>query len=171
MGSAACGVQGSFAEEPQVTSKVFIALRVPADPARTFLAFTQEISLWWQPDPLFRITPQGDGRLEFEPGPQGRLITRFDDGTLFEIGHICAWEPGKRLVFTWRHASFAPDQSTEVEVRFEAVGDETRVSIEHRAWDTIPRAHVARHGFPEHATLARVADWWRRSLAALRALD
>ena len=59
-------------------------------------------------------------------------------------------------MFTWRPASFSPEQSTEVEVLFEAVGKETRVSIEHRAWDTIPQKHVARHGFPEHATLARV---------------
>jgi hypothetical protein len=57
-----------------------------------------------------------------------------------------------------------------VEVGFEAVGDETRVSIEHRAWDTIPRRHVARHGFPEEATLQRCSDWWRSSLYALRTL-
>jgi len=54
-------------------------------------------------------------------------------------------------------------------VTFEAVEDETRVSIEHRAWDTIPRRHAARHGFPEHATLQRAADWWRASLYSLRA--
>jgi hypothetical protein len=35
-------------------------------------------------------------------------------------------------------------------------------------WDTIPRRHVARHGFPEQITLQRVAAWWRRSLSALR---
>jgi uncharacterized protein YndB with AHSA1/START domain len=150
-----------------MTSKVFIALRVPATPARTFDAFTSEISLWWQPDPLFRITPRGDGALEFEPGVGGRLVSRFDDGEMFEIGRISVWEPGKRLVFGWRQASFSPEQSTEVEVRFEAVGDETRVSIEHRAWDTIPQRHAARHGFPEQITLQRVSDWWRRSLGAL----
>jgi uncharacterized protein YndB with AHSA1/START domain len=152
-----------------MTSKVFIAMRVPASPARTFDAFTSEIALWWQPDPLFRITPRGDGVLEFEPCAGGRLVSRFDDGEMFEIGRISVWEPGKRLVFGWRQASFSPEQSTEVEVRFEAVGDETRVSIEHRAWDTIPRRHAARHGFPERITLQRVSDWWRRSLGALRA--
>jgi hypothetical protein len=47
------------------------------------------------------------------------------------------------------------------------VGDETRVSIEHRAWDTIPQNHVARHGFPEAVTLQKAADWWRASLARL----
>jgi uncharacterized protein YndB with AHSA1/START domain len=150
------------------TSKVYLAIRVPVDPARAFEAFTREIAAWWRPSGLFRITRRGDGRLAFEPGTGGRLYTTFDDGAEFEIGRISVWEPGHRLVFAWRQANFAPEQSTEVEVCFEAVGDETRVSIEHRAWDTLPRTHAARHGFPERATLARAADWWRASLAAFR---
>jgi uncharacterized protein YndB with AHSA1/START domain len=140
---------------------------VPVGPAQAFNAFTEEIASWWRPDPLFRITADGDGRLAFEPGVGGRLITRLDNGAVFEIGRVAVWEPGQRLVFSWRQASFSPDQSTEVEVRFEAVGDETRISIEHRAWDTIPTGHVARHGFPETITLQRVADWWRGSLRQL----
>jgi uncharacterized protein YndB with AHSA1/START domain len=152
-----------------MTSRVFVALRVPDSPARAFEAFTREIASWWRPDPLFQITPHGDGELAFEPGAGGRLVTRLSNGATFEIGRICVWEPGKRLVFAWRQASFAAEQSTEVEVLFEPVGEETRVSIEHRAWDTIPRRHAARHGFPEQVTLQRVADWWRASLATLRA--
>lgn len=152
-----------------MTSKVFIAMRVPADPMRTFAVFTEEIALWWQPSGLFRIGAEGDGRLAFEPGVGGRLYTSFDDGSNFEIGRVSVWEPGRRLVFAWRQASFSPEQSTEVTVSFEAVGDETRVSIEHRAWDSIPQKHAARHGFPEHVTLQRAADWWRGSLEGLRA--
>ena len=152
-----------------MTSKVFLALRVPADPMRTFEVFTQEIALWWQPSGLFQVSATaGDGRLAFEPGVGGQLYTTFDDGSTFEIGRVSVWEPGKRLVFAWRQANFSPEQSTEVEVTFEAVENETRVSIEHRAWDTIPRRHAARHGFPEHATLQRAADWWRASLHSLR---
>jgi len=151
-----------------MTSKAFLALRVPADPARAFEAFTQEIASWWRPDRLFQITPEGDGELRFEPGVDGRLVTQLSNGETFEIGRISVWEPGKRLVFVWRQASFPPEHSTEVEVLFEPAGEETRVSIEHRAWDTIPQRHVARHGFPERVTLQRVADWWRASLWALR---
>ncbi len=150
-----------------MTSSVYVSMRVPASPERAFEVFTQEIALWWQPNGLFAITPAGDGRLAFEPGVGGRLFTTFSNGREYEIGRISAWEPGTRLVFTWRPSSFTPEQSTEVEVLFQAVGRETRVSIEHRAWDTIPQRHVARHGFPEHATLQRAADWWRVSLAAL----
>jgi uncharacterized protein YndB with AHSA1/START domain len=150
-----------------MTSKVLVALRVPADPLHTFEVFTREIGLWWQADTLFQITPQGDGQLAFDPGVGGRLYTTLPDGSEYEIGRVSVWEPGQRLLFTWRQASFTAEQVTEVEVTFEAVGEQTRVSIEHRAWDTIPQRHVARHGFPEPTTLRRVADWWRGSLHSL----
>jgi len=151
-----------------MTSQVFVALRVPATPARAFEAFTRKIASWWRPDRLFQITPEGDGELAFEPGVGGRLLTRLKGGETFEIGRISVWEPDRRLVFSWRQANFPPEQSTEVEVLFEPVGAETRVSIAHRGWDTIPRHHAARHGFPEHITLQRAAQWWRGSLASLR---
>ncbi len=151
-----------------MTSSVYVALRVPADPLRTFAAFTEEIALWWQPSGLFQVARGGDGRLAFEPGAGGRLYTTLGSGEEFEIGRISVWEPGARLVFGWRQASFGPDMATEVEVLFEAVGHETRVSIEHRAWDSVPRSHVARHGFPERLTLQHVAEWWRTSLHGLR---
>ena len=106
-----------------MTSQVYVALRVPGNSLRAFEAFTDEIALWWQPSSLFQLTPRGDGRLAFEPGVDGRLLTRFANGEEFEIGRISIWEPGRRLVFTWRPASFTPEQSTEVEVRFEGVGE------------------------------------------------
>lgn len=151
-----------------MTSSVYVSIRVPADPLHAFQVFTQEIALWWQPNGLFQITKGGDGRLAFESGVGGRLYTTLENGDEFEIGRISAWEPGRRLAFTWRQASFSAEQSTDVEVLFEPIGKETRVSIEHRAWDTIPQRHVARHGFPEHATLEHVSRWWRGSLASFK---
>jgi hypothetical protein len=86
---------------------------------------------------------------------------------VFEIGQIRAWQPPHRLVVGWRHATFAPGQDTEVEVRFEAVGEETRVTVEHTGWDSVPIDHVARHGFPTGVFLQRHGEWWRALLAAL----
>lgn len=150
-----------------MTSAVIVSLRVPAAPEKAFAAFTDEIGAWWRASPLFQITPEGDGEPYFEQGEGGRLMTRLPSGRAFEIGRVTCWRPGERLCFFWRHASFAPDQTTTVEVRFEPVGEETRVTIEHRGWDMIPQNHVARHGFPLHATQARLVESWRRSLGAL----
>jgi uncharacterized protein YndB with AHSA1/START domain len=148
---------------------VVVALRVPADPARAFAAFTDEIGRWWRPSPIFSFTPRAPGILSFEPGPAGRLIETRGKGRVFEIGRVKLWDPPRRLIFGWRQAAFAPDQDTEVEVTFEAVGPETRVTVEHRGWDSLPASHVARHGFPNALFLRRHAEWWQVLLAAMNA--
>ena len=152
-----------------MSSRILVALRVPATPARAFQAFTAEIGLWWRPNQLFQFTRRSAaGRLAFEPGEGGRFTETAADGEVFEIGRITAWQPGARLAFTWRQASFAPDQVTEVEIRFEAVGSETRVTVEHRGWETVPQEHVARHTFPDAVFLQRHGEWWQALLASLR---
>lgn len=150
-----------------MVSTVLVALRVKTTPARAFEAFTEEIGLWWRSHPLFRITPRGDGVLKFEPGPEGRLITELPDGKVHELGRIKVWAPGERLVVGWRPGSVPPDEATELEVRFEAVGDETRVTVEHRGWDRVQRENAARHGFPDEPFLQHTARWWQAELAAL----
>lgn len=149
-------------------SRVVVALRVKAAPERAFRAFVEEIGAWWRPSPLFATTPRAPGVLAFEPEEGGRLTETLANGKVFEIGRIIAWEPPHRLVFTWRQASFPPDLATEVEVAFEAVGEETRVTVEHRGFHRVPADSAARHGFPDQALLMRLAEWWRSQLARLR---
>ena len=151
-----------------MTSKVFVALRVKATPERAFAAFVGEIGMWWKPNSLFQTTPRAPGVLAFESGEGGRLTETLAGGKVFEIGRITAWEPPHRLEFSWRQANFPVELKTEVEVRFEAVGDETRVSIEHRGFDQVPKESAARHAFPDQALLMRLAEYWQAQLASLR---
>jgi uncharacterized protein YndB with AHSA1/START domain len=115
-----------------VTSRILVSLRVAAAPERAFEVFVCEIGVWWRPIALFRFTSHPAGVVIFEPGLGGRFTETSADCKGFEIGRITVWEPGVRLAFTWRQASFAPCQATEVEVRFEPVGNETPVTVEHR---------------------------------------
>lgn len=149
-------------------SRVLVALRVPASPARAFEAFTAEIGSWWQPSELFPFTSR-QGTLAFDPGPDGRLVETYADGTSFTIGEVLAWEPPDRLALTWRHDSFDDDQITELHVSFTGAGAETRVVVEHYGWDRIPADHAVRHGFPLPATQQRFAEWWQGQLARLAA--
>ena len=151
-----------------MTSRILVSLRVSATPAHAFRVFTRDIALWWQPNGLFQFTPGPPGRMAFEEGPKGRLTETSAAGEVFEIGRVTAWEPGVRLGVTWRQASFTPGQETAVEVRFEPVGPETRVTVEHQGWDSVPPAHVARHGFPDAIFLRRHGEWWQSLLSALR---
>jgi uncharacterized protein YndB with AHSA1/START domain len=151
-----------------VTSRVLVALRIRAAPERVFEAFTREIALWWKPNMLFQFTPRSPGVLAFEPGVGGRFTETLPSGKVFEIGRIRVWEPPHRLVFGWRQATFAAGQDTEVEVRFDPIGEETRVTVEHRGWDTVPQEHVARHHFPDTLFLYRHAEWWQTLLASMK---
>lgn len=150
-----------------MSSRVLVSLRVAASPAAAFETFVTKIGQWWRPNTLFRFGARPGGTLSFEPGLGGRLVETADDGSIFEIGRITAWEPSRRLAFTWRQASFEPGQSTDVEIRFEPAGGETLVTVTHGGWDCIPQDHVARHGFPDRVFLLRHAEWWRTLLASL----
>lgn len=155
-----------------MTSRVIVSLRVPCAPEDAFTYFTRDIGQWWADSDLFLFTPRSPGVLAFEPpdsgGKGGRLVERLRNGSVFEIGPVRVWIPGERLVVGWRHASFGPDHATEVEVRFESVGRETRVTVEHRGWESVPQEHVARHGFPLQATNQRQGEQWRAGLEGLK---
>jgi uncharacterized protein YndB with AHSA1/START domain len=151
-----------------MASKLLVALRVPATPQRTFEAFVHEIGEWWVPNGLFEFTVGRHGRLAFEAGDGGRLTETYDDGAVFEIGRITTWLPPEALAFTWRQASFGPEMLTELRVTFEAAGDETRVTVEHSGWDSVPQEHAARHRFPLAMFQMRHAEWWQSLLRSLR---
>jgi len=138
---------------------------VKATPQRAFEVFTRDIALWWRPNPEFAFTPRSPGVVAFEG--QERLVERLPSGKVFEVGKVTAWEPGARLAFGWRQATFAPDQATDVEVTFEAVGEETRVTVVHTGWDSVPREHVAKHGMANSYFMKRHGDWWRELLDRL----
>lgn len=149
-----------------MSSRILVALRIAAPPEVVFDAFTGDIALWWKPNGLFSFTPRSPGVMAFE---DGRLVERLASGKVFEVGEVRVWERGQRLVFGWRQATFAPGMDTEVEVRFEPVETGTRVTVEHRGWDSVPAPHVARHGFPDTVFLQRHGEWWRALLAGLAA--
>ncbi len=151
-----------------MTSRIVVSLRVRATPTRAFDVFVNDIGMWWQPNTLFQFSRRRRGTLTIEPSLGGRFVESYPNGTEFEIGTVTTWEPGSRLGLTWRQESFADHQMTTVEVRFEAVGDETRVTVEHLGWESVPQDHVARHNFPDGLFLRRHGEWWQDLLGALR---
>ncbi|MFA4081773.1 SRPBCC domain-containing protein [Mycobacteroides salmoniphilum] len=150
-----------------MASRVLVSLRVRATPERAFDVFVKDIGIWWQSNTLFRFTRRR-GALAIEPELGGRFVESYPDGTEFEIGRVTTWEPGRRLGLTWRQDSFAEDQMTTVEVRFEPIRDETRVTVEHLGWESVPQDHVARHTFPDGLFLRRHGEWWQVLLESLR---
>jgi hypothetical protein len=144
---------------------------VAVDPATAFDVFTSEIGAWWKSGPRYRFDPERSGTMRFEPGAGGRLLEVHDPttGAGFEVGRVLVWEPGARLVFEFRGRDFAPGERTEVEVRFEAEGAGTRLTLEHRGWETIPPGHRARHGYTGQAFADMIGLWWADLMLAIRA--
>ena len=124
------------------TPAAVASVEVPCDPDTAFAVFTADIGTWWKPGTRYWNDAERGRELRFEPHVGGRLteVSDLAAGTGFEIGRVLAWEPGKRLVFTWRQDDWGPSETTEVEVRFEAVPGGTRVTVEHGGWDRAPSA-------------------------------
>ena len=110
---------------------------VACDVEHAFRTFTEGIGTWW-PVEEHSITAGRDGshppeRVVFEPTAGGRLYERARDGRECDWATILVYEPPSRIVLEWKVNPAAPP--TEVEVRFEAEGDATRVELEHRGWE------------------------------------
>jgi uncharacterized protein YndB with AHSA1/START domain len=146
--------------------RVTVLVRVP--PAIAFEVFTRETDLWWRRGPRFRPGGARVGVLQFEPHEGGRLFERFDDAGMIEVGRVTRWEPPERLVFEWRNSNFAPDEVTEVEVRFDASPSGTQVTLEHRGWSALRPDHPARHGLDDAAFVAMLGRWWAALMTSLR---
>lgn len=50
---------------------------------------------------------------------------------------VVSWQQGKGLRLEWRPASWDPDTTTEVELRFEPIEGGTRVTVEHRGFAVV----------------------------------
>jgi hypothetical protein len=153
------------------TDSVTVSTVVAVDPVTAFSIFTEEIGTWWKPKVRHLFREDRTGTMRFEPGPGGRLLEVYAEapGEPFEVGRILIWVPAKHLVFEWRQGTFAPNEVTQVEVRFEAVRGGTRVTIEHRGWDTLALDHRARHGFHGEAFANMVGLRWADLLTAFKA--
>jgi uncharacterized protein YndB with AHSA1/START domain len=144
---------------------VTVTTVVAADPRRTFALFTDEVDAWWRRGPRYRFGGAREGTLKLDAR---RLVEEFDDGEVYEVGRVSVWEPGARLVLGWRGRGFAPDELTEVEVRFEAVDGGTRVTVEHRGWARLAKDHPMRQGLSGRAFVDMIGLWWADQATALR---
>ena len=122
------------------------SLVVTCSPERAFEVFTREIGSWW---PTGQHSIGGDKITEvvFEEQVGGRIFERHSDGGEGDWGRVLAWEPPTRFVMSW-YPGGAPAEATELEVRFAAEGDGTKVELEHRGWEILgERAAESRTGY------------------------
>jgi hypothetical protein len=152
-------------EETHVRALTTVSL----EPDEAFALFTEEVDAWWRHGSRFRAAIEGkEGTMRFEPGEGGRLLEVYGPDHHFELGRVRVWEPGKRLVFLMGGRDFAPDEWTEVKVRFERIAKGTQVSIDHYGFDALGMDHGVWHGQGREAFVGSMGLWWGDLLVAMR---
>jgi Activator of Hsp90 ATPase homolog 1-like protein len=116
-------------------------LIVAVDPQLAFDVFTRDIGRWW---PLEDHGVYGAGATVAFEGPD--LVERSPAGQSAVWGTVSAWEPGRRVAFTW-HPGRPANPATQVEVRFEEIADGTRVTLTHSGWDAYDEPWRVREGY------------------------
>ena len=89
---------------------------VPCSPEAAFDYFTRDIARWW---PLAEHSCGGEraATVAFEGAQGGALVETDRDGHRHVWGTVVAWEPGRRIAFTW-HPGHGSESATSVEVTF-----------------------------------------------------
>jgi uncharacterized protein YndB with AHSA1/START domain len=100
---------------------------------RAFQVFTEEIHLWW-PVEGHSLGEDKVDKVVLEPGPGGRILERWHDGTECSWGEMSVWDPPRRIAFSWL-PNPETGGTTQVEVSFEPHGQGTVVTLEHRGWE------------------------------------
>lgn len=124
-------------------------ITVGASPDAAFRRFTAEMAQWW-PLVTHSVMGQHASGIHFGEGIGQPIVELGSDGTRHVWGTIRAWEPPRRVAFTW-HPGRDAARAQDVEVRFEptAGGSSTRVMLTMSGWERLAagEARRARPGY------------------------
>ena len=123
------------------------SVTVSAPPEKAFHRFTAEMASWW-PLASHSVGQRDSETIVMEGREGGRIVERIRGGRECVWGTITAWEPPRRVAFTW-HPGDDPARAQDVEVRFTAEGTATRVELEHSGFERLGAlARRAHRGYP-----------------------
>ena len=142
------------------------SIDVAVSPERAFELWTDGINSWWRRGTYYWNDAERARGLRFEPHVGGRLIEIYDEATGegFEIGRVTTWEPGRRLVYTWRQADWAEGEQAEAELTFEPIETGTRVTVCFTGWEGITRGAEMARGYTMGAR--ELFGWYAEAAAA-----
>ena len=137
-------------------TSVTTAVDVQAPVEHAFRVFTEGIGSWWNPE--HHILQAELAEMVFVPHVGGHIIDRGTDGSECRWARVLAYDPPRRVCFSWdinQHWPLEPDpaKTSEVEVTFTAEEpSRTRVVLTHR--------HLERHGEGWEQMRAAVSSGW-----------
>ena len=122
------------------------SIEVDWDQEAAFHRFAREFSTWW-PWRTHSVGGPNVKRIVLEPRAGGLIFEEHVDGRRFQWGKILEWDPPRSLKFTF-HAGREAATAQDVNVRFIALGEHTRVELVATKWENWgPKAARARRGY------------------------
>jgi uncharacterized protein YndB with AHSA1/START domain len=121
-----------MSEPVKAFTPIHKVLTVKAAPDQAFRRFTAEMASWW-PLRSHSVGEADAESVEMEGRVGGRIVERIRGGREACWGTITAWEPPRRVAFTW-HPGQDPATAQDIEVRFTGVDGGTRVELSHRGY-------------------------------------
>ena len=112
-----------------------ISVVVPLPRERAFALFTSGIATWW-PVRTHSIGEEQTISCAIEPHVGGEVFEAQADGTRATWGRVLVWEPPQRFACSW-YPGHPESEAQQVEVRFEADADQTRVVLRHYGWEAL----------------------------------
>jgi len=103
--------------------------------ADAFRRFTADFAKWW-PSGTHSIGGKRVARIVFECDVGGRIFEELVDGRRYQWGRITAWDPPRRVAFTW-HPSRDESQAQDVEVSFVPNATGTEVVLVSSGWERL----------------------------------
>jgi uncharacterized protein YndB with AHSA1/START domain len=116
-----------------------VVVEAPQDKA--FAVFTEQLGDFKPPE--HNLLTVAIAETVLEPRVGGHIYDRGTDGSECRWARVLAFEPPRRVVFSWDigptwQLETEPENASEVEVRFIAeTADRTRVELEHRNIDRV----------------------------------
>jgi len=120
---------------------------VPWTPDAAFKRWTTDISTWW-PTKTHSVGQKKVKHLVFGSAVGERCYEVWQDGTEKEWGRITAWDPPRRVRYTW-YPDRTAESAQDIDVRFDPEGSGTRLTLTHTGWERLGKeARKARRGYP-----------------------
>jgi hypothetical protein len=117
-----------------VTPPLTVSFEVACSVEHAFTTWTAGLGSWWPLD--HTVTGQDGLTVVMQCRVGGRIYERTRDGVEHDWGEVTVWEPPSLLGYRWHLGSDRAD-ATEVEIRFRAHDQGTRIEIEHRGFDRL----------------------------------
>lgn len=118
----------------ETSTPVVVEVTVKVPPQDAWTTFTADLGSWW-PIAKHSIGEERVSEVVMDEAG-GRVFERWDNGEEYVWAEIVEWDEPNKLVLSW-HPNLERPQPTEIEIRFEPAPEGTRVTLEHRGWETL----------------------------------